>query len=405
MREQRQRMRLLSHDTLNGFGNIGEGMSLQLASHGRRVLWLAHESGPIDFTAVDVTNPASPKVVAQTELTHAHLRSNSLEVVGDLMVVAYQSKRPGEAGGGMGIYDVRDPANPKQIGFFDAVGPGSRGVHQLWFADGVHVHMSAGSGDFMPLHPDDDQFYRIVDVSSPDKPREVGRWWLPGTRHGEEDEAMALARVSGKRSHYRVHNTNVYPQRPDRAYLGYLDAGAIILDISSPASPTMVSRWDNSPPFAGFTHTVLPLFGRDLLVVTDESIVNDAADWPKLVWIVDARDERNLVPIATLPLPKPAEVLRYGGRYGAHNVHENRPVEGSYQSERFVIGSFFSGGVRIFDLDDPYRPVEVAYYIPECPEGAPFGAAQINDVMVDDRGIVFAGDRQTGGLYVVEWTP
>jgi hypothetical protein len=29
------------------------------------------------------------------------------------------------------------------------------------------------------------------------------------------------------------HNTNVYPRRPDRAYIGYIDGGAVILDIST----------------------------------------------------------------------------------------------------------------------------------------------------------------------------
>jgi len=46
---------------------------------------------------------------------------------------------------------------------------------------------------------------------------------------------------------------------------------------------------------------VLPLFKRELLVVTDESIQNDGADWPKLVWLLDARDEQNLVSIARFP--------------------------------------------------------------------------------------------------------
>jgi hypothetical protein len=404
MPEQKHRMRLLARHDLGGFGNLGEGMSLQVVD-GRRILWLAHESYPIDFTALDVTDPRAPVLVAQQKLAHEHLRSNSLEVVGGLMVVAYQSKRPGQAGAGMGLYDVADPANPRRIGFFDASGPHSRGVHQLWFADGERVHMSAGAPDFTPRHADDDQFYRVVDVRRPANPIEAGRWWLPGTEQGEHDAGSALPRTAGKRSHYRVHNTNVYPQRPDRAYLGYLDAGAIVLDIGDVAAPAVVSRWDNSPPFAGFTHTVLPLFGRDLLVVTDESIVDAAADWPKLVWIVDARDERNLVPIATLPLPKPADFTRYGGRFGAHNVHENRPVEGTLQSERYIFGSFFSGGVRVFDIDDPYRPAEVAHYIPAGLPGAPYGAAQINDVVVDDRGIVYAGDRQAAGVYILEWTP
>ena len=39
-------MKLLAQHTLNGFGGMGEGMSMQLARDGRRVLWLAHESAP-----------------------------------------------------------------------------------------------------------------------------------------------------------------------------------------------------------------------------------------------------------------------------------------------------------------------------------------------------------------------
>ena len=82
-------MKLLSQHTLNGFGGMGEGMSLQLARGGRRVLWLAHESAPKNFTGVDVTDPAKPRVVVQTDLPHRAMRSNSLEVCGDLMAVAY----------------------------------------------------------------------------------------------------------------------------------------------------------------------------------------------------------------------------------------------------------------------------------------------------------------------------
>src|SRR4026207_256240 len=66
-----------------GHGGMGEGMSMQLAKGGRRVLWLAHESAPKNFTAVDVTDPRSPKVIVQTDLPHRSMRSNSLETVGD----------------------------------------------------------------------------------------------------------------------------------------------------------------------------------------------------------------------------------------------------------------------------------------------------------------------------------
>src|SRR5262245_53743563 len=54
--------KLLSHHLLDGFGGMGEGMSIQIAPDGRRILWLAHESAPKNFTAVDVSDPRKPRV-------------------------------------------------------------------------------------------------------------------------------------------------------------------------------------------------------------------------------------------------------------------------------------------------------------------------------------------------------
>ena len=393
--------RLLAEHRLDGFGGMGEGMSIQIAADGRRILWLAHESAPKNFTAVDVSDPRAPKIVVQTELPQAHMRSNSLEISGDLMAVAYQCRKPGLTPAGFELFDISRPDAPRSIAFFDASGPASRGVHQLWFCDGEYVHMSAGAPDFSPRNQKDDQCYRIVDVRSPSKPVEVGRWWLPGTCDG--DEAPPPVRHPERAdTGFRAHNTNVCPQRPDRAYLGYIDAGVIVLDIADKANPRPVARWDNSPPFVGFTHTVLPLFERELLIVTDESVVNDAADWPKLVWVLDNRSETNPVPIATCPPPPFDDFAMRGGRFGAHNIHENVPLPTSFQSEDVIFGTFFNGGLRAYDISNPYRPVEIAYFVPSAPKGAPSGAIQLNDVFVDERRIIYTVDRHVGGLYILE---
>src|SRR3974390_815871 len=87
--------KMLAQNDLGGFGGMGEGMAVQIAKDGRRIIWLAHESAPKNFTAVDVTDPRNPKIVLQTELPHQQMRSNSLEVCGDLMAVAYQTTAPG----------------------------------------------------------------------------------------------------------------------------------------------------------------------------------------------------------------------------------------------------------------------------------------------------------------------
>src|SRR5207245_1146302 len=195
-------MRLLAHHPLDGFGNCGEGMAIQLTRDRRRVLWIAHESQPKNVTAVDVTNPKKPSVIVQTALPHDKMRSNSLDLVGDLLVVAYQTREPGMKPAGFEIFDVADPAKPKSVVLFAASG-------------------------------------------------------------------------------YRAHNTNVYPRRPDRAYVGYIDGGALVLDVADKAHPRLLGRWDYQPPFPGFCHTVLPLFDRNLLVVSDESVREAAKDWPK----------------------------------------------------------------------------------------------------------------------------
>jgi hypothetical protein len=394
--------KLLAHHELGGFGGMGEGLAIQIAPDGRRILWMAHESAPKNFTAVDVTDPRDPKLVVQTDLAEPYRRSNSLDVVGNIMAVAYQCQKQGQTPAGMELFDISDPEHPKSLSFFDTSGPHSRGVHQLWFADGEYVHMATGAADFTPRHPLDDQFYMIVDVRDVKHPREVGRWWLPGTREGDAEPPPPRHQAPLYDAGFHAHNTNVYPQRPDRCYLGYIDGGMMIMDISDKSAPKMISRWDNSPPFPGFTHTVLPLFERGLLVVSDESIMEDGKDAPKLLWMVDARDETNLVPIATFP-PPPMDVFRgKGGRVGAHNLHENGPQKTSWFSDQIIVGTFFNAGVRAYDISDPFRPREIAWFVPPPPPLSPVGAIQINDVLIDERGIVYTVDRHVGGLYILE---
>jgi hypothetical protein len=157
----------------------------------------------------------------------------------------------------------------------------------------------------------------------------------------------------------------------------------------------------NKTTYNGFSQKNKPYIDRHLKLVTDESTTPDSSDWPKLVWIVDAREETNLVPIATCPLSDAqAHIAR--GRFGAHNIHENTPLPHVWQSDRYVLGTFFNGGLRAFDLADPYHPTEIAIFEPPAPPLAPTGTTQLNDVIVDEREIVYTVDRHVGGLYILE---
>ena len=91
-----------------------------------------------------------------------------------------------------------------------------------------------------------------------------------------------------------------------------------------------------------------------------------------------------------------------GGRIGAHNIHENELEPGSAKLQNTVVSTWFSAGVRVYDIADPYRPEEIAAFLPQTPVGQ--RGCRISDVFVDDRGILYAADRARGGLYVLEYT-
>ena len=72
----------------------------------------------------------------------------------------------------------------------------------------------------------------------------------------------------------------------------------------------------------------------------------------------------------------------------------------SWQSDTLIVGAFFNAGVRVYDISDPFRPENVAYYIPPVPQGV--DGVNINDVYVDENQLIYAIDRKKGGLYILE---
>ncbi len=393
-----------SHMTLVGHVALdrgGEGMAMKLTAAGRRLLYVAHESGPHCFSIVDVTAPAAPRLLRTVDTAGRDLRCNSLDVNGNLLVVAGETQEQGEPGGGIRLYALDDPAAPRFVGYFDCTGPHSRGVHHVWLSSDRLAHITSGAADFVPNRKEDDEFYRIVDVSDPAHPKEVGRWWYPGQRAGDaapKPDEIPMPNESNQG--VRPHNIDVFPSHPNRAYLGYIDGGIAILDITDPARPKTVSIVRYVAPF---THTVFPIFSRGLAVVSEEDVDDACADSPKRIAVWDIADETKPRLLSVVPYAANApELCKRGGRYGPHNIYEDKPYGPTYKSDRFVTTSWFGGGVRIFDLLDPVHPREAAYYVPATPVDSPKHAPQINDVFVDDRRIVYALDRFTGGLYLLQ---
>lgn len=392
-------VRLLGHNSINNKGKLGEGIAIARSGN-RKIAYLAHESGPTGFTVMDVTNPRDPGVIAEVPVENDKVRLNSLSLSGDILVTARQTVEFGGKPAGVAVYDVSKPEDPKQISFYDTSGPYSRGCHFVWFVDGRYMHLSTGMPDFKPSNMKDDQFYVIVDMADPAKPKEAGRWWVPGMKDGEKP----LPRHPILDAGHRMHNSNVLPSRPDRAYAGFLDSGMYILDISDKKNIKPLGHWNPAPPYMGFTHTVSPILDRGIAVVSEESTRPQAGDWPKLTWILNISVEENPVPIGTVPLPDPETHKDRGGRFGSHNIYEDHEQPTSAKLKNTTVGAYFNGGIRIHDLRNPLRAEEIGYFIPKGPEGSPFPAAQMNDLFVDETGLIYGMERMAGGLYILEYT-
>ena len=134
-----------------------------------------------------------------------------------------------------------------------------------------------------------------VDVSDPARPREAGRYWLPGI-----NQAMGEGPDWPPASRYGLHHAIVHG---DTAYGAWRDAGLVIIDVADRAEPKLITHRNWSPPFGGGTHNCLPLPDRDLLVVLDEAVLDQQEDGLKLIWIFDIRRPDNPVSIATCPTP------------------------------------------------------------------------------------------------------
>ena len=396
-------MQIIGHSNLNGAGKGGEGLALHQYPSGQRVLFLAHESAPMCFSVIDVTKPEDPKVITQVPVEAPYLRCNSLGLSGTTMAVAHQTEKVGQQYAGMEVYDVADPAHPKKLAYFDTSGPHSRGVHYLWFADGAYAYLSTGAKDFVPRNKNDDQFLMIVDMRDPAHPKETGRWWLPGTREGDKEPSPP--RVQPFDTGIRMHSPALSPDRPDRVYIGWIDGGLVILDIADKAHPKLVAHVSWQSLGNGFAHTLLPLPSRNLLIQTEEATAANCKDWPKRDWVWDISNEKAPIPLAAFPPPADFGALcKAGGRFGAHNIDMNHPASTSRTLTKTVVGSFFAGGVRAYSIEDPYHPVEIGYLVDAAPPGNASHSIQINDVYVDENGLIYANDRLSGGLDIIRYT-
>ena len=88
--------------------------------------------------------------------------------------------------------------------------------------------------------------------------------------------------------------------------------------------------------------------------MADEATSTNCANGLAYTWVLDVRVPENPVTIATLPTPTDEDFCAKGGKFGPHNLHENRP--GSFQSETLIFATYQNAGVRVFDIKNQFEP-------------------------------------------------
>jgi hypothetical protein len=290
---------------------------------------------------------------------------------------------------GLRIYDISNPAELREIAFLPIPG---LGVHRIWWVGGRYAYLSAHMDGFT------DHIMAAIDVSDPARPTLAGHWWLPGMWQAGGEQPQA---PKGKRwaAHHAIIAGNL-------AYGAWRDGGLTVHDVSDPAHARLISHVNWCPPFGGGTHTPLPLPDRNLLVVADEATASNCANGIAYTWVLDVRVPENPVTIATLPTPRGEDFCTKGGKFGPHNLHENRP--GSLQRSDLIFATYHNAGLRVFDIGNAFEPKEVAYYVPPPPERLvdfrPNTAKVIQscDVIVDTNGIMYLTDTNAG-LYILQY--
>lgn len=346
------------------------------------------------FSVVDIRDPRDPRPVTYvppppgTRTLHLQLSDGILLVTNEadnsasekyLDKAKYFGQQLGqdtegldEFSAGVRVYDVSDPARPREAGFLGIPG---FGTHRLWWAGGPLATASS-----MPLGYDD-FILSVIDLSDPLKPQLIGHW-APDIGAGQG--RMGL--------HHAILDGTV-------AYGAWRAGGLQIVDAAD-GRLTHVGGLTPDVWGGGNTHTTLPFPDRGMVVLADESVQDHQADGQRRIWLLDVADKTSPRILGTLPEPAEQDFRALGGVFGPHNLHENRP--GTWQSEDLIFATYQNAGVRAYDISDPAEAVEVAFCVPPPPaqnvDPRASGALvpQSADLVVSAEGLVVASDLNAG---------
>jgi len=392
--------------------------------NGKYIVYVGHHGGA-GTSILDATNPAKP-----VYLKHLPVSTGSSQMVqacrGDELPNADKSKTYLLRTKGNSGHEIWDTTNPAKPVFVSTVIDGLSHTHKNWWERDTGIAYLVS--DLEPDGWSTDRGLQVFDLSNPTKPKFIRNFGMAGSQPGGKETSASP----------RIHEVTSDGKRIYVAY-GTGSDGAVqilgrekLLNFSAdPKSPTardllvpQISRL-NMPSFWG-GHTAWPILGlrvpgydfydegnpRDFLVLVSETFSNGCKeDMHHMAWFLDITEAAKPFPVSNFHVKESTgKFCRRGGRFGMHSV------QWSYDQpfyRKIVAFPYFNAGMRAVDVRDPFRPKEVAYYIPATNENTQRRCdtrngcqrvIQTNNVEVDDRGLIYLADRAGTGLHIVELT-
>jgi hypothetical protein len=290
------------------------------------------------------------------------------------------------------LYDVSDPWEPKFVSKWSS---GAQGSHRNGYPGGRYAFLSTtvpGYRGFILV---------ILDVSDPKQPKEAGRWAYPGARRGETPGEVTPS----------YHGPAFVSPDGKMLTLGYTPS-ILNLDITDIRNPKVMGELKLIPPFPNTLtqsiHTVVPLWDRKLLYWSGEPMKRNCNEPMSYVGFIDNRDPAHPSLISLFPTPVPPPGAPYKtfcekpGRFGPHNtVTEIYSPDVMTPRERMYV-TWFSAGLRAFDIRDPRDVKEIGWFLPPDPpkpvvsQGGALSGAATQEVLQDTRGVLYVLDSGWG---------
>lgn len=249
----------------------------------------------------------------------------------------------------------------------------------------------------------------IIDYSNPAAPTLASTLHIQGQHLGETFEERDQLNPNGTPQLIWCHEIHVHK---GRLYIAWRDAGLVIVDVSDPRNPSVISRLDYVPPFngggLGAAHTSVPVIvdhdqHPTLLIHTDE--IFDCP--PGFGRIIDISNLANPQIISSYRIPHIADNFDFdtgkfvcpGGQQSIHHPWFD------FRSPSLFYQAWYDQGLRAWDISNPFAPREVGYYL--SPKYAAPGRVDrhIREAYQDpETGLIYMTDGNGGGLTVLRWT-